>query len=159
MTSVTVITPTGCIGNRGIDADVFRQVIESEQPDVIAVDAGSADCGPWYLGSGRAHSPRRNIEWDISVLLDHAVSRGIPVIIGSAGGSGTRAHVDATVETISRLARQRNLKFRMAAIYADVDPDYILAKQQGGQIAVHRAAPTVPVYWLQTCAPATPSWD
>jgi len=132
MKTVTVVTPTGCIGNRGIDSTILEQCIRTSRPDVIAVDAGSLDCGPWYLGSGQAHSPRRNIEWDIEAILSQAVPAGVRVIIGSAGGSGAAAHVERTVETIQRIAEHRNLKFRLAVIWADIPSDWLLNQAAEG---------------------------
>lgn len=129
-----VITPVGCIGNRGVDKESFAAAIDAESPDVIAVDAGTIDCGPWYLGAGKAHSPTLNIEWDISTILDLAIPRKIPVIIGSAGGSGARKHVDSTVAIIERISRQRNHNFRMGVIYSDVEQDILLGTAKDGFI-------------------------
>lgn len=134
MSAVTVITPTGCIGNRGIDRAALDEAIRASQPEAIAVDAGSVDCGPWYLGAGAAHSPRRNIEWDLATILEAAVPRGIKIIIGSAGGSGARAHVEATLEATRRIAAERGLKFRMAAIYSDVTPEFLLRQAPNGVV-------------------------
>jgi len=86
MDQVTVITPVGCIGNRGVDKDAFIRAIDETQPHAFAMDAGSMDCGPWYLGAGKAHSPTLDILWDLEHVLCQAVPRGIPVVIGSAGG-------------------------------------------------------------------------
>lgn len=134
MRAVTVITPTGCIGNRGVDRRALEQAVEVEQPDVIAVDAGSMDCGPWYLGAGKEHSPLLNIEWDIECILDVAVPRRIPVIIGSAGGSGARPHVDRTVELIRRAAHRKSHHFRLAVIYSNVQPEFLLGRARDGFI-------------------------
>lgn len=132
MRTVTVITPTGCIGNRGVDRRALEQAVEAERPDVIAVDAGSIDCGPWYLGAGKEHSPLLNIEWDVECILDVAVPRKIPVIIGSAGGSGARPHVERTVELIRRVAQRKSHHFRLAVIYSDVQPEFLLGRAQDG---------------------------
>lgn len=135
MDSVTVITPTGCIGNRGIDRRAMAAAVAAEGPHAIAVDAGSADCGPWYLGAGREHSPLAHIEWDIEVILDCAIPNRIPVIIGSAGGSGARAHVDRTVAIIRRIAAAKGYRFRLGVIYADVDPGFLLQRTRDGVVA------------------------
>lgn len=120
-----MLTPTGCIGNRGIHRDSFIKGLEEERPDAIAVDAGSLDPGPYYLGAGREHSPMRNIRWDLELLLTEAVPRKIPIIIGSAGGSGGRPHVDRTLEMVREIAAAHGLHFTMAVIYADIDLDYL----------------------------------
>jgi hypothetical protein len=136
MNTVTVVTPTGCIGNRGIDKAALQRCILDAKPDAIAVDAGSLDCGPWYLGSGQAHSPRRNIEWDIDTILTEAVPAKIRVIIGSAGGSGAAAHVKQTIEIIERIAARRKLKFRLAIIWSDVSTQW-LTGQLSGEVVEH----------------------
>ena len=135
MDQVTVITPVGCIGNRGVDKDALIRAIDKTQPHVLAMDAGSMDCGPWYLGAGKAHSPTLDILWDLEHVLCQAVPRGIPVVIGSAGGSGARAHVDTTVEMIQKVAREKSLHFRLAVIYSDVPKEFLLSRAENGTVA------------------------
>ena len=131
MEQVTVITPVGCIGNRGVDKDALNHAVESVDPDALAMDAGSIDCGPWYLGSGSQHSPQLDIEWDLDVVLGAAVPRKVPVLIGSAGGSGARAHVDNTLATLRRRAAANDLHFRLAVLYSDVAPDLLMQRAEG----------------------------
>jgi len=135
MDPVTVITPVGCIGNRGVDKEAFARAIKETKPDAMAMDAGSMDCGPWYLGAGKAHSPTLDILWDLEHVLCQAVPRKIPVIIGSAGGSGARAHVDTTIEMIQKVALENELHFRLAVIYSDVSKSYLLDRAQKGTVA------------------------
>ena len=56
--------------------------------DFIGVDAGSTDPGPYYLGSGKGFVKRLQVKRDLSLILGEAKRRGIPLVIGSAGGSG-----------------------------------------------------------------------
>ena len=135
MDQITVITPVGCIGNRGVDKEAFARAIEETKPDALAMDAGSMDCGPWYLGAGKAHSPTLDILWDLEHVLRQAAPRRIQVIIGSAGGSGARAHVDTTVEMIKKVAREHSLHFRLAVIYSDVPQSYLLSRAKNGAVA------------------------
>jgi len=83
---IKIVTPTGCIGNRGIHKESFQDVMQWEKPDAVATDAGSLDCGPWYLGAGKPHSPLKNIKWDLDLLLSECVPRKTPIFFGSAGG-------------------------------------------------------------------------
>ncbi len=135
MNNVTIITPVGCIGNRGVDKDVLLKAIDETSPDALAMDAGSMDCGPWYLGAGLAHSPTFDILWDLEVILGAAVPKGIPVIIGTAGGSGARAHVDSTVDMIRKVAKEQSLRFKMSVIYSDVSKEFLLERAENGCIA------------------------
>lgn len=125
MDPITIVTPTGCIGNRGIHKESFQEVLQNERPDAVASDAGSLDCGPWYLGAGKPHSPLRNIKWDLDLLLSECVPRKTPIIIGSAGGSGAGPHVRFTVDLIREIAKKRGLEFRLAVITSDVDQGYL----------------------------------
>jgi len=134
MDHVTVITPVGCIGNRGVDVAALERAIEETKPHALAMDAGSMDCGPWYLGAGKQHSPQLDVEWDLRAVLNSAVPRKIPVLIGSAGGSGAGAHVDKTVEAIRRIAKENNLHFRLAVIRSDVPKDFLLDRATNGSI-------------------------
>ena len=129
-----MVTPTGCIGHRGIHKESFQQVIRDERPDAVASDAGSLDCGPWYLGAGKPHSPLKNIKWDLDLLLSECVPKKIPIIIGSAGGSGAGPHVRFTVDLVREIAKKRGLKFRLAVITSDVDQSYLAQRAATEQI-------------------------
>ena len=91
-------------------------------PDVIAVDAGSTDPGPAYLGSAEPLCSRRVVKAEIEQLLAASRTAGIPLVIGSAGGSGRGELVDWTVDIVRAVAREQNLHFRLAWIYADIPP-------------------------------------
>lgn len=119
MTSITVLAPTGTLGY-GFGADAFARGM-SLKPDVIAVDAGSTDPGPYYLGSGMPLVSRYSIKRELTELITAGLHAGIPVIVGSAGGSGSRQHVDGTVEIVREIATEKRLRFRLARIYADVE--------------------------------------
>jgi hypothetical protein len=69
------------------------------------------------------------------------VPRRIPVIIGSAGGSGARAHVEATLTQVRAIAARRDLRFRLAAIYSDVEPGYLLRRARDGVVEGARRSP------------------
>lgn len=117
---VTIITPVGCVGNRGVDVSALQSAIQQYHPHAMAMDAGSMDCGPWYLGAGKEHSPSMNIDHDLEHVIGEGLKAKIPVIIGSAGGSGGDAHVDKTIERIRKIAAQKDWHFKLAVIYADI---------------------------------------
>ena len=93
----------------------------SKNPDFIGVDAGSTDPGPYYLGSGESFVKTLQMKRDLSLVLKEAVTRRIPLIIGSAGGSGAKPHVDRTLEIICEIAKEQDFKCRIAVIYSDLD--------------------------------------
>ncbi len=70
----------------------------------IGVDAGSTDPGPYYLGSGKGFVKELQIRRDLEPALLAAREKNIPLIIGSAGGSGARPHVDSFCSILLDLA-------------------------------------------------------
>ena len=134
MREAVVMTPTGCIGNRGIHSETFIKALDEVKPQVLAMDGGSLDPGAFYLGSGWAHSPNRSVKWDIDLLIKHAVPRKIPIIVGSSGGSGAKEHVDTTIEFVTEIARNYKQKMKVAVIYSDVDKAYLKARAQKEKI-------------------------
>lgn len=103
-------------------------------PDVIGVDAGSTDGGPFYLGHGRPMVSRDAVYRDLDLSLPTAVRAGIPFIIGSAGTGGARVHVEWTRRIIEDIAAEHGLSFRLAVIHADIDPDQVLTALKNERI-------------------------
>ena len=84
--TMTVYSPMGMLGY-GFPERSLRHAM-TYAPDVIAVDAGSTDPGPYYLGTGTSFTSRAMVRRDLALLLDAARTADIPLIIGSAGGAG-----------------------------------------------------------------------
>ena len=101
----------------------------------IGVDAGSTDPGPYYLGSGKAFVKEMQIRRDLEPALVAARKKDVPLIIGSAGGSGARPHVDFFCDILLDLAKKNKLSFKLAIIYADLDKDFILQNFEKGKIS------------------------
>ncbi len=134
-----VLSPTAILGY-GFPEESFRRGLE-KHPDLIGVDAGSTDPGPYYLGSGTSFTSRAGVKRDLALILEAALEAGIPCIIGSAGGSGAREHVNWAREIIQEIARERGLRFRMAVISADFSRDMVTAALDAGRISSLFPAP------------------
>jgi hypothetical protein len=113
------------------------------QPDLIAVDAGSTDPGPYYLGAGKSFTSRPAVKRDLEIILKGAVGHSIPFIIGTAGGCGARDHVDWTKGIIEELAKENSLSFRMALIYADIPKDVVKEAFRTGRLSPLHPAPDI----------------
>ena len=85
MTEFRVLSPTAILGYGFPEASFMRGIRRT--PHLIAVDAGSTDPGPYYLGAGKSFTNRSNVKRDLCFMLKEGVRRNIPVVIGSAGGS------------------------------------------------------------------------
>ena len=103
-------------------------------PHVIAVDAGSTDPGPYYLGAGKSFTDNNSVKRDLEIMLPAALEAGIPIIIGTAGGSGARPHVDLTLEIIKEIAKEKGLTFTLAVIQSELNKELIRNKLSKGNI-------------------------
>ncbi len=99
----------------------------ARRPHLIAADAGSTDPGPYYLGVGKSFTSRAGVKRDLRYMIKAGVERGIPVVIGSSGGSGARPHTDWCVEIVREIAREEKLHFKLGVVYADIPKKTVLA--------------------------------
>lgn len=103
----------------------------AQELDFVGVDGGSTDPGPYYLGSGKGFVKRLQVKRDLSLILPEIKKRRIPLIIGSAGGSGAKSHVDSTLEIIAEIARENALEFNVAVIYSDLTTEFMRRAADG----------------------------
>lgn len=125
MKKMIVLSPTAILGY-GFPKQSFLTAMEHD-PDVIGIDAGSIDPGPYYLGAGVSFTDRAAVKRDLALILPEALKRNIPVIIGSAGGAGAKSHLDWNREIIEEIGAECNLRFKLAVIPADIDKNLLLA--------------------------------
>lgn len=138
---VRVLVPVGMLGG-GFPAETIAQGI-ALGADVIAVDGGSTDSGPHYLGTGTAKTARAAVARDLQVIVPSAAAARIPVIVGSCGTSGTDSGVDWVFDVVQEIAAAENLSLSVARIYSE---------QQAGHLAglltenrIHPLAPAAPL--------------
>jgi len=105
-----------------------------EPPDYVGVDAGSSDPGPYYLGSGTSFTDRSAVKRDVRLALPLALRCGAPLIVGTSGGAGSAVHLDWMRDIVLEIAAEEGISFRMALIYTDVSPEYILEKYRAGKL-------------------------
>lgn len=132
MKAMTIYAPAGMLGY-GIPERSFELGM-SLNPDVLAVDAGSTDPGPYYLGSGTSFTNRDMVKRDLTLILRAAHEERIPVIIGSAGGGGAKPHLRWLLEIIDEVNGEQGLKFPTAAIPGDVDRDLLKKRIADGAV-------------------------
>ena len=132
MKSVKVLVPSGVLGSGCPDVALERGL--SLGPDAIAVDAGSTDSGPHYLGAATSRMTRKAIKRDLSQLMRARDRLNIPLLIGSCGTSGTDAGVDWTADICAEVAREHGLSARVALIYSEQSPAALEALRQAGRI-------------------------
>ncbi|HHT42496.1 MAG TPA: DUF1446 domain-containing protein [Firmicutes bacterium] len=132
MSELRILSPTAILGY-GFPLASFQAGLERD-PHVIAVDAGSTDPGPYYLGAGKSFTGRAPVKRDLQYLIAAALERGIPLIIGTAGGSGAKPHVDWNVEIVREVLQELNATAKVAVIYSDVDRELLRQELSRGRI-------------------------
>lgn len=136
-----IVALTGILGY-GYSEEAL-EIAFSEKVDYLGVDAGSTDPGPYYLGSGKSFTNRDAVKRDIALALPKALEQKAPFIIGSAGGAGSRAHVEWLREIIIEIAKEEGLSFKLGVVYSDVSQEYVLEKLRAGK--VHNMSDEVPL--------------
>ncbi len=130
--SLKIICPNGHLGFAPLKPESFHIGVAAD-PDYIAADSGSDDVGPVPLGSDTSTSPRAWQEHDLEEMLLAARRTGKPMIIGSAGDTGSNSRVDLYVQIIRDLAAKHGLApFKLGWFYSEVDPDYLRRKMRAG---------------------------
>lgn len=118
-----VLVPVGMLGG-GFPAESIERGIDAGA-DAIAVDGGSTDSGPYYLGAAQPKTTDEAVTRDLRLLLRAGGDAGIPVIVGSCGTSGTDAGVDWVAGIVRSIAQQEHLQLRAASIKSELERDVL----------------------------------
>jgi hypothetical protein len=129
--TLKILISTGHLGTAPSGAESFQRGMEAD-PDYVVADGGSSDPGPVYLGEDTTlgHFVREEIE----LFLTASRSKGIPLVIGSAGDTGSNRGVDEFVAIIKELAQEHRIpKFKVGYFYSEVPKDYLKHKITSGK--------------------------
>lgn len=126
-----VIVPAGMLG-AGFTAEAVERGI-ALGGHAIAIDGGSTDSGPYYLGAAAPKMPAEAISADLRVMLTRGAAAGIPVIVGSAGTSGTDTGVDWVAGLVAEIAEEEGLALTVARIYSELAPEAVVALVEAGR--------------------------
>ncbi|QQX89464.1 acyclic terpene utilization AtuA family protein (plasmid) [Cupriavidus necator] len=133
MQSLKIICPNGHLGFAPLRTGSF-EIGVGARPDYIAADSGSDDVGPVPLGSDTSTSPEAWQRHDLEHMLLASRRLGVPMIIGSAGDTGTNSRVDLYVNIIRELAQKHGLKrFRIGYFYSEVPKSLLREKLGAGE--------------------------
>jgi len=130
---LTFLCPNGHLGFAPSKEESFYLGVK-EKPDYILCDSGSDDIGPGPLGSDICASMKSTQIHDIELMFVEARKLGVPMIIGSAGDTGSNSKVDMYVDIVKDLAKKYNVpKFKLGYFYSEVDKQYLFAKMNNGE--------------------------
>src|SRR6202007_2852559 len=122
--TLRIVCPNGHLGFAPIKTGSFRIGCDCE-PDLICGGSGSSDSGSWHvgpvpLGSDTSSSPRQWQVDDLETMLLASRRLDVPMIVGSAGDTGSNSRVDLFVGIIRDLAEKHGLpRFRLGYFYSE----------------------------------------
>ncbi|MDQ0772210.1 hypothetical protein QF026_000676 [Streptomyces aurantiacus] len=146
---VGVLAPSGMLG-AGFDPETIERGLALD-PDVIAIDGGSTDSGPHYLGAAVAKTTAAAVRRDLRILIKAAATADIPLIVGSCGTSGTDSGVDWVAGIAEQIMAEEGLDLKIARIYSEQEAAFLKEELDAGR--VHPLAPHGPLQpeTLESC--------
>jgi hypothetical protein len=127
-----MVAATGMLGS-GFRRDSIEKAIRMGTR-FVGCDAGSTDPGPRALAEGEPQFSREAVKRDTGVMLELAREAGLPVIIGSAGTSGTDSQLEWQAGIVRELAAELGLRFRMALIRSEQSKETVRGLLRNGRI-------------------------
>lgn len=115
-----VLVPSGALG-LGYDAEALARGV-AMRPDLIAIDGGSTDSGPSYLGRGVSKYSRESTKAEWAGLMRAAYDAGCPLVIGTAGTCGTDSMVDWLLDITHEVLAEDGRTARIATLKSEQDP-------------------------------------
>ncbi len=144
-----VLIPSGALG-LGFDHDALMLGI-ANKPDIIAIDGGSTDSGPAYLGQGVSKYSAASTKGEWKELLIARQQANVPLVIGTAGTCGSDSTVDWLFDITRQIAKEERLSLKVALLYSGQDPAAMAAAFEKGDLRALDAAPVVDGQIIQTC--------
>ncbi len=147
--TANILVPSGVLGLK-FDRDALRTGLE-RTPDLIAIDGGSTDSGPHYLGTGTSKYSEAATRAEFSTLLEARHEAGIPLVITSAGTCGTDDAVDWMVNITRGIAKSLNLRLRVATIKSSQNKERIKQAYQDNSLIALTHAPEISPEIIDRC--------
>ena len=125
--NLRVMISTGHLGTAPSSPESYYRGLETN-PDYVVADGGSSDPGPVYLGEDITLG--QFVREEIELFVPSTRKKGIPLVIGSAGDTGSNRGVDEFVGIVKEIAREHRLpKFKIGYFYSEVPK--AIVKSQG----------------------------
>ncbi len=132
LTGVKFVAPAAVLGG-GFSRRSFSAALETD-PEFIACDAGSADWGPYYLGSGTPWAGYHQSRRDLEPMILGAVRVGARLLIGTAGFSGSEEALKQFVILVNDIVRDNQLNVNVAVIHSEQTLEFIRDEVVAGRV-------------------------
>ena len=144
-----VLIPAGALGIP-YDRAALAKGLEAG-PDLIAIDGGSTDSGPHYLGTGTSKYSRSATKGDWAELMVARATAGVPLLIGTAGTCGSNTAVDWMLDITLEIARERGDHLKIATMKSGQDRSQVKAALDKGRITALDGAPAIDGPIVEDC--------
>lgn len=144
-----VLIPSGALG-LDYDRAALQRAVDAK-PDLIAIDGGSTDSGPSYLGRGVSKYARASTKIEWKGLIEAAREAGCPLVIGTAGTCGTNSTVDWLLDITRECLAEVGWDASIATLKCEQDPGEIAQAFAAGDVTPLPAAPTIGPDTIATC--------
>lgn len=134
-----VVVPSGALG-LNYDKQALQRAIAAK-PDIIAIDGGSTDSGPSYLGRGISKYSRSSTKIEWKGLMQARAEAGVPLVIGTAGTCGADSAVDWLVDITKEIADELGQNVKIAVLKSSQDKSNIKAAFKSDKISPLEHAP------------------
>jgi hypothetical protein len=136
-----VLIPAGALG-LGYDRAALERGV-ANQPDIIAIDGGSTDSGPSYLGRGVSKYSRASTKVEWRELMQARAKAGVPLVIGTAGTCGADDAVDWLFDITREIALEEGMQVKVATLKSGQPKERVKAALGDGRLHALPAAPDV----------------
>ncbi len=136
-----ILIPSGvlCLG---FDRAALARGVAAK-PDLIAIDGGSTDSGPWSLGAGQSKYARSVTKSEWRELMLARAEAGVPLVIGTAGTCGADACVDWMFDITQELASELGQSLTVARLYSNQSSSRITDALAAGRVKPLTPAPDI----------------
>ena len=144
-----ILIPSGALG-LGYDRDALMRGIALE-PDLIAIDGGSTDSGPHYLGTGTSKYSRSSIKSEWRELMQARAMANVPLVIGTAGTCGADDGVDWLLDITKEIATETDQDVTVAILKSGQPADRVINALDRGRITPLEPVIDIDHNLLQSC--------
>ncbi len=146
---VRVLIPSGALGLNYDKVALERGL--AQKPDIIAIDGGSTDSGPAYLGCGVSKYSRTSTKVEWQGLMEARAKAGVPLVIGTAGTCGTDSAVDWLLDITREIADEIGQSVKIAVLRSSQSNNDIVKAYENNRLHPLPGAPEISPTRLQDC--------
>lgn len=146
---IRVLVPSGALG-LGYDKVALQAGINA-RPDIIAIDGGSTDSGPHYLGTGTSKYSRASTKVEWQGLMAARAEAGVPLVLGTAGTCGSDSAVDWLVDITREIAAETGQRLKVAVLKCQQNAATVIDALNANRISPLPNAPEISAEILNDC--------